>query len=355
MLAALSWIIVRGQTTIWEGDGWTQHIKALIYYARYLRSFIRKILFDHSISMQEWDFRVGEGADVLGTFHYYGIGDPICLLAVFIPTKYMHYGYAFLTILRAYISGLAFFGLCFGTGIRNRTGILSGAMTYVFCTWGIYNLLRHPFFLIPMMYLPLIILGVEKIIRRESARIFIISVVLACVSQFYFFYMIVVFTVIYVLVRLLVIYGRDWLKIITEIGRIAVYSVLSACMSAVVLLPVLYVFLSDSRIDDQAGRFQFVYPWIYYSRLLSTPLLSAGAHYQLFIGISAPGILGLLILFKRKDSLTLRILAIISFIIMLVPAVRVFSVLTEKDEKDFKDFGRDTCRYPSFRGSLQQA
>ena len=228
-------------------------------------------------------------------------------------------------------------------------------MTYVFCTWGIYNLLRHPFFLIPMMYLPLIILGVEKIIRRESARIFIISVVLACVSQFYFFYMIVVFTVIYVLVRLLVIYGRDWLKIITEIGRIAVYSVLSACMSAVVLLPVLYVFLSDSRIDDQAGRFQFVYPWIYYSRLLSTPLLSAGAHYQLFIGISAPGILGLLILFKRKDSLTLRILAIISFIIMLVPAVRVFSVLTEKDEKDFKDFGRDTCRYPSFRGSLQQA
>ena len=92
----LFWFIASGKTLIWHIDGWIQHAKALTYYATYLRDILHNLVFNHTLAIPEWDFYIGEGGDIVNTLHYYAIGDPLNLLAIFVPTKYMHIFYSFL-------------------------------------------------------------------------------------------------------------------------------------------------------------------------------------------------------------------------------------------------------------------
>ena len=115
----------------------------------------------HSLSLPDFDFAIGEGADVLATMHYYVMGEPLNLLSVFVPSEKMYLLYDGLILLRLYLAGLAFSYLCLETSRKNRFAILAGAISYVFCFWALFNAARHPYFLTPMIYFPLLILGVE--------------------------------------------------------------------------------------------------------------------------------------------------------------------------------------------------
>lgn len=83
-----------------------------------------------------------------------------------------------------------------------RCAVMAGALTYVFCYWAIYNAARHPYFLNPMIYFPMLIMGIEKILRKEKPYLFILSVCLSAVSNFYFFYMLALLTAVYAMIRL---------------------------------------------------------------------------------------------------------------------------------------------------------
>ena len=90
------------------------------------------------------------------------MGDPLNLLSVAVPTRYMAYFYSFLVVLRLYLAGLAFSGYCFYMGRKKNLAVLTGALCYVFCGYALFGAIRHPFFLNPMIYFPLILTGVEK-------------------------------------------------------------------------------------------------------------------------------------------------------------------------------------------------
>lgn len=247
-----------------DSDGFEQHFKALIYYAKYLRQIVRNLVFDHQLVIPDWDFYIGEGSDIINSLHYYVIGDPIALLSVFVPTQYMHLFYSFSCILRLYLAGIAFSELAFGTGIKNRYAVMAGAISYSFCFWALYTAPRHVFFLNPLIYFPLIILGIEKIIRKQRPYVLIASVAVSAASNFYFFYMIVVMAVIYALIRLGFLYRKDIKNVILALFRIAVMAVVGVCMAGIILLPVLMMFLQDSRMSV-SQPFHLFYPLEYYS------------------------------------------------------------------------------------------
>lgn len=258
-IGVFSFYFFTGKTFIWEVDGWEQHYKSLIYYSQYLRDFFKNIFINHQFVIPQWDFAIGEGSDVIGTFHYYVIGDPFTFFCFLFPAKYMYIFYEAMIILRIYLSGIAFSLLCFYTGHKKRY-VLPGAVAYAFCYWAIYNAVRHPFFLNPLLYYPLLILGVEKIIREKKMWLFTITVTVAAMSNFYFFYMLVFTTIIYVIVRFIFCYGKNvkmWSK---GILSLAVSSVTGLCMAAIVFLPVLHVFLSDSRFNTP-NKMGLVYPF----------------------------------------------------------------------------------------------
>ena len=77
----------------------------------------------------------------------------------------------------------------------------------MFCLWAIYNANRHPFFMNPMVYFPLIILGIEKVIKKEKPFLLIGMIFISAISNFYFFYIIAILTALYSIVRLIVLYN----------------------------------------------------------------------------------------------------------------------------------------------------
>ena len=325
-LFCFSGFIVHDKSFVWKSDGWVQHYKALTYYGTYLRNIFRNLISEHKLIIPDWDFYIGEGSDILTALHYYVIGDPITLFSALVPTKYMHYFYSFSVVLRIYLSGIAFSELCFGTNQKNRYSVLAGSIAYCFCTWALINVARHPFFLNPMIYFPLMILGIEKVIRKEKPFLFIIISMVSAVSNFYYFYMIVILAVVYAIIRLGFIYKKKVGQAIIEFLRLGIYAVIGVCVAGIILLPVLMIFLGDSRVGMDQQFFIF-YPMYYYTSLpglflVNTPhsvLLNNYSHW-LCMGFAAPVVISVFSLFsKKKDSAFIKTLFIICIFIIISP------------------------------------
>lgn len=313
-----SWYFLAGRTLIWEMDGWKQHYKALVYYARYLRSILHGVFVQHQLSIPAWDFCIGEGSDILTTFHYYVIGDPFSLFSVFVPTRFMYLYYEAMVLLRMYLAGAAFSCLCFRTGIKHKGGVLAGSMAYVFCFWALRNAARHPYFLNPMIYFPLLLLGVERILGKKKPNLFVFAVFLSAISNVYFFYMLVLLTVLYVGARLIAGYRRRVREGLCMLLRIGLSSILGVMLAAVVLLPMCYVLLGDTRVSS--GRVShMLYPFSYYGRLPGL-FISAGAEYWLCMGFAVPVLVALFwFLFKEKGYGFLKGLFLICLTIIAFP------------------------------------
>lgn len=76
---------LNGQSFIQYGDTLKQHYPFLVYYGRWLRQAVRCVLT--GAAMPTWDFSIGYGADIITTLSYYGLGDPLDLLAAFVPGR----------------------------------------------------------------------------------------------------------------------------------------------------------------------------------------------------------------------------------------------------------------------------
>ena len=126
-----SWYFLSGRTFVWNGDGWVQHYKALVYYARYLRSVLKELVQHHQLVIPAWDFHIGEGSDILQTFHYYVIGDPFALGSVFVPVRWMHFYYNGMILLRLYLAGLLFCVFCLETECKDSYGILALSLIHI--------------------------------------------------------------------------------------------------------------------------------------------------------------------------------------------------------------------------------
>ncbi|MBO4390224.1 MAG: YfhO family protein [Lachnospiraceae bacterium] len=307
-----------GTSFIWSGDGWDQHYKALLYYRDYLREIASNLFSLHRTGIPDWDFTIGEGNDILNTFHYYVIGDPFAFLCVFVPKAAMAYFYSFLCVLRLYLAGLSFLALCFYRGHKNRYGMLTAALSYVFCMWGIINCARHPYFLNPLIYFPLLILGVEKILSKERPLLYMALVAVSALSNFYFFYMYVILLAVYIVLRLIFFCKKDWKMGLLLFGKLSLYSVIGVCMAGVILLPVLSMLLSDSRMS-LSQPFHLLYSLKYYSTLPAMGVSNSWLFWTC-IGFSTPVYPAVFLLFsKKKDRSFLKLLLVICLFLILFP------------------------------------
>lgn len=315
----MSYFLMSGKTFInFVDDGLYQHYQSQIYLSRYIRRFFSDLIHQHKLIIPQWDFSLGEGSDITSSLHSDIIGDPITALVAFFPDQYVYLYYELSILLKIYLSGFFFSELCFYTKKENIYAVLSGALVYDFCYYSIINLIGHNYFFTPMMYLPLIILGVEKIINDDKPYLLSAAVCLAAVSQFYFFFMVVMLTVIYVFVRLLVKYRSDIKTMFRKVIRIFVFSLLGLLMGGIIVFPMVYTYLSDVRMGIKIEH-GILYDRFYYERLL-TIYLSNDNTYDLCLGFAGPTLLTMLMLFRRpKKNLTLCILAIIAAVCVCVP------------------------------------
>ena len=316
-----SWYIFTGKTFIYDGDAWKQHFKALVYYAEYIRKIIRSLLYEKRLEIPLWDFSIGEGADIVQTLHFYVIGDPFNALSFLVPTRYMWAYYDFMILLRLYLAGAFFAMFCHYKGFTDKAAVLAGSISYIFSGWCLFQSAQHPFFLNPVVYAPLLLMGVEKIIDGGYPYLFMIMVMVAAVSQFYLFYIIVCMTAVYVAVRLALLYSekRNWRDVLYLFFRIGASSVAGLAMGAILFLSMAYTFLGDARMSQDASVMLF-YPLSYYRNIIPYSLTEGGGRYSLFMAFTVPAFMGMLYLFcfDRTHKL-LKALAVLYAIFSAFP------------------------------------
>ena len=313
-----------GKSFVWGAgveDGLSQHFSALAYYGEALREFFRNLLAGHP-KLVMWDMSLGYGADILSTLNYYAIGDPLNLLYGFVSPKNTETMYNFMIVLRMYLAGITF--IMYARKMKKRSyGTVIGALVYVFSGFCFRLGLRHPFFINPMIYFPLLCLGIEKIYQRERPYVFIFAVCVSAMSNYYFLYMLTIFAVIYAWIRFYKYTEENKIKnFFLTILKFGIYYTLGIAMAAVILLPSVIGFLGNGRYGKGVDwKSLIVYPGKYYLLFIEN-----------FIGYGNMGsntnagylpIVGIVVLFtlfsQRMKHKKYRVAFIASIIALILP------------------------------------
>ena len=349
---------LQNRSLVYHADAWRQHLRALAYYGKWLRGNLWHLFHDHSLTPQTWSFGLGYGSDVLTTLHYYCIGEPLTALTVFIPERFTKYYFEFLILLRPYLAGLSFSAYAeytigrkqlHGNGSCTTTGsgsfpILCGALCYVFSGTVLYLGMLHPFFVTPMIYLPLLLLGVEKVLRERKPRIFLVTVWFAALSNFYFFYMLALMTAVYALVRVIArtrgeqairnagagtagagqTHRRNCASWIPEALRrllqLLGYAAAGTMAAGAVLIPILVQFQSDPRNATSYGLPLF-YEKEYYSELLKNAVTFINHPlYDTELCLSVVCIAAVITLFFLRGHGQLKLAVIGAAVMLCLPA-----------------------------------
>lgn len=320
-----AWLVLRyfftgGKTLIRGYDGWRQHYKALIFYSRWLRMIVLNFLKHGKLSVPAFSFGIGFGADAMTTLHYYAIGDPLNLLSVFVPGRYMSYFYEFLIILRVYLAGIAFSCYCFSKKRFSDNAVIAGAITYCFCTYAMWGGIRHPYFMNPMIYFPLLLLGVDRIAQKKSPWLFIAMVAVSGASNFYFFYMLVFLTVLYVIGNYILKRKRTWKESLLLVLKLGVLGLVGILLAAAILLPVIGLFLNSSR-QDNGYVYAPLYLADYYEKLLSAFLTYRGLGYYTRMGFAIPALTSVFLLFAAgREKRRLQAAFAAATLMLMIPA-----------------------------------
>ena len=349
---------LQNRSLVYHADAWRQHLRALAYYGKWLRGNLWHLVHDHSLTAQAWSFGLGYGSDVLTTLHYYCIGEPLTALTVFVPERFTKYYFEFLILLRPYLAGLSFSAYAeymigrkqiHGTGSCTTTSsgslpILCGSLCYVFSGTVLYLGMLHPFFVTPMIYLPLLLLGVEKVLRERKPRIFLVTVWLAALSNFYFFYMLALMTAVYALVRVIArtrgeqairnagvgtaedeqTHRRNcasWIpEAIRRLLQLLGYAAVGTMAAGAVLIPILVQFQSDPRNATSYGLPLF-YEKEYYSELLKNAVTFINHPlYDTELCLSVVCIAAVITLFCLRGHGQLKLAVIGAAVMLCLPA-----------------------------------
>lgn len=338
-----------GKTMIENYDALHQYYASFEYFSDYVQSIVRTLFTTGKLEIPLWDFTIGMGSDVLTTLNYYVIGDPLNIVAAFFKNSQLEIVFQLLIIFRLYLAGIGFSAFCRKLGYKNWSTIV-GACMYTFTVFSLYSAVQYAAFPNALIYLPLLLIGVEKVFRGESGYVLLFSTALCLASNFYFSYMLAILTLIYCVVR----YCVSNLRTLKEIGKstkeifkdlvhvilkMLIPVVFGVLISSAILFPVLYMFLNQGRSSGQSIDNFLVYGVQTYIEIFGSmfsPKISADFN---LMGYCPIVFFAIIMIFgksniAKKEKSALRIFYIICAALLLIPllgyAMNGFSYLNSR-------------------------
>ena len=201
-----------------------------------------------------WNFKTDLGANFIGSYSFYLLGSPFFWLTLPFNTDFVPHLMGPLLILKFSFASLTAYAYI-TRFVRNKNYALIGALLYAFSGFSVYNIFFNHFHE-AIVYFPLLLLSLEWLMMERRRLPYILMVALCAVSNYYFFFGMVVFTVIYVVLRAMSgewdlfgsksHLGRDFRRL----GSLALCSVLGLMLSAFMLLPAVLAITSNTRIGS---------------------------------------------------------------------------------------------------------
>jgi len=160
-------------------DGLTQHV---VFFQDYISQLKAWVLGEPFVVYRP-DF--GLGSDVFTYYTFYSLFDPLNLIALLLPLKWIGVEYGLFIGIRLYLAGLFFLFLLQYQGIKSHKALLLATFFYVFNVTALYSAFRHPMFINGILWLPLIILGASHCLDGKKPYLLLVGAFFAFITQFY--------------------------------------------------------------------------------------------------------------------------------------------------------------------------
>ena len=207
-------------------------------YMPFFSELLHKVRGGENLS---FSFHVGIGSNFLALFVYY-LASPFHIFSLLVPEEYLIEFMSYLIVFKTGLAGLTSYlylrkrSCTRDGGARRETGALFLSCFYAlsgFMAAYNYNIM----WVDCVVLLPLIVLGLERLVREGRCGLYCITLALSIFTNYYISIMICIFLVLYFLMLLVTerrspgnIFKRD-------VPRFALYSVLAGGMAAVLLIP----------------------------------------------------------------------------------------------------------------------
>ncbi len=236
------------RSLIWGSDGLNQHYPAFAYLGKWLRGVARSVL-SGSPHVPLYDFSLGLGDDVMAPLLTHSASmDVFNLLSVLVPFRYAEAAYNVVVVLRVYAAGLTFAYCCKKVMGAKPWTVRIGMVVYAFCGWAIFVAARHPHFMTAMVYTPLLVAGLDAVLRDKKPYLFMASIFLSALTGYYFLYMETLFLLIYACIRVRSLHKEGYAKYVLAYGaKTAVYYLIGALAASIVLVPLVVAQWNSSR------------------------------------------------------------------------------------------------------------
>ncbi|HPD01005.1 MAG TPA: YfhO family protein, partial [Acetivibrio sp.] len=191
------------------------------------------------------------GGNYIGIFAYY-VSSPLSVFTLFWPNSQMPIAVLFLTVIKI---GLAGFTFSLFLKYRFRRYDLSTVLFSIMYALMAYNVVYSMciMWLDAVIWLPVILIGVEKVLKGKSRKLLIFALFVSFISTYYISYMTGLFTALYFLYRC--VEKKLWSKkLLTRVWLFASSVFLAASLGAFFLLPTL-----ESLLSGELGSSGMVY------------------------------------------------------------------------------------------------
>ena len=183
-----------------------------------------------------YSFTKGLGGNVFGLFAYY-LSSPFFLLALFFPTSVMPEGIYLVTILKIGSAGLSFAVFINYVFKKCDLSVLLFSVIYALMSYSMrYSMCVM--WLDACIWLPIILIGAERVLNGKSPLVFIVSYALLMISNYYTCYMASLFTIIFFIYRYI---ARDNKKSVKDFFKKAAImlggAAVGVLLSSFILIP----------------------------------------------------------------------------------------------------------------------
>ncbi len=201
-----------------------------------------------------WNFGTDLGANFIGSYSFYLLGSPFFWLTLPFPNDFIPHLMGPLLILKFACASLTAYAFI-TRFVRNKNYAVMGGLLYAFSGYSVYNVFFNHFHEAIILF-PLLLLSLEWLMCKEHYAPFIFMVALCAVSNYYFFFGMALFTVIYFVCRL---FSPGWdmfqnsacmKRDLGRVGLVIIEAILGVLLSAFMLLPAILAITGNTRIDS---------------------------------------------------------------------------------------------------------
>lgn len=192
-----------------------------------------------------WNWNTDLGSPFIPAYSFYTLGSPFFWLTIPFPNHFLPYLMGPLLILKFACAALTsyFFIRRF---TRTPFSAQIGALLYAFSGFSIYNIFFNHFHEAIIVF-PLLLLSLELLITENRRGVFALTVALCAVTNYFFFFGMAVFTVIYWFIRTI---SKAYKFRFSRFLILIIEAILGVGLSVFILLPSIMMITSNTRVND---------------------------------------------------------------------------------------------------------